>query len=456
MNCSCGHIFETTPRRLDIGNWCGFCCNPPKKLCEDDNCKSCFEKSFAAHKFAPRWSKKNDLTARQVFRSSMKMVVFDCDLCGHDYTVAPNSVGDLSRCSYCHGMKLCEKEECKYCFERSFASHQFASRWSKKNVLTARQVVKGCNKTFSFDCEICNHTFECMINSFSKSTGCPYCAIPSRKRCVDKNCKSCFERSFASHPRAKFWNGSNDCTPREISKACHRHIIMNCDSCEHTFETTPADVSSGSWCPYCAKPCKRLCDDLKCKTCLEHSFAAHPKSKYLCEGDPRQIFRGSGQIYEFICEIGHKFKSSISHITTNNSWCPSCYLKTQSKVNEFLVFHFGQDEVIPEFSFPSMGRSRFDFALPIFKIIIEIDGEQHFRQVRNWNSPEEALKRDVSKMETALLNGYSIIRIYQPDIASDKLDWKELIVQNVQKYEKPTFLYFSTISNIYDNHKKSM
>ena len=62
-----------------------------------------------------------------------------------------------------------------------------------------------------------------------------------------------------------------------------------------------------------------------------------------------------------------------------------------------------------------------------------MDGEQHFRQVRNWLPPEEMHKRDLYKMNCANNNNYSIIRIYQPDVYSNKYDWVNELVNSSQK-----------------------
>lgn len=33
-----------------VCGWCPYCSNPPQRLCENDECKECFEKSFASDK----------------------------------------------------------------------------------------------------------------------------------------------------------------------------------------------------------------------------------------------------------------------------------------------------------------------------------------------------------------------------------------------------------------------
>jgi len=69
----------------------------------------------------------------------------------------------------------------------------------------------------------------------------------------------------------------------------------------------------------------------------------------------------------------------------------------------------------------------FDFCIPEHKIIIELDGVQHFQQVRNWSSPQEQFENDKYKEECANENGYSIIRLLQEDVFNDSYDWvKEL------------------------------
>ena len=46
----------------------------------------------------------------------------------------------------CSDKKLCDKEDCKKCFEKSFASHEKAKYWSNTNELKPNQVSKGSGK----------------------------------------------------------------------------------------------------------------------------------------------------------------------------------------------------------------------------------------------------------------------------------------------------------------------
>jgi very-short-patch-repair endonuclease len=71
----------------------------------------------------------------------------------------------------------------------------------------------------------------------------------------------------------------------------------------------------------------------------------------------------------------------------------------------------------------SKDKLRFDYCIEQYKLIIELDGMQHFAQVSSWQPPEYVQNRDKFKMNLALEHGYSIIRILQKDVWTNKKDW---------------------------------
>jgi very-short-patch-repair endonuclease len=97
-------------------------------------------------------------------------------------------------------------------------------------------------------------------------------------------------------------------------------------------------------------------------------------------------------------------------------------------------------------------NKRYDFCFPEYKLIIEIDGDQHFRQVSNWCCPEITLQNDIQKMKIAFENGYSVLRIYQPDIWNDNIDWRQAILNNMYLRTIPSVTYFSSNPEIYSRH----
>ena len=73
----------------------------------------------------------------------------------------------------------------------------------------------------------------------------------------------------------------------------------------------------------------------------------------------------------------------------------------------------------------------FDFVLLDEKIIIELDGIQHFKQVSNWLSLDIQHERDIYKMKCANKNGYSVIRIFQEDVYNNTILWKDLLLNHI-------------------------
>lgn len=67
----------------------------------------------------------------------------------------------------------------------------------------------------------------------------------------------------------------------------------------------------------------------------------------------------------------------------------------------------------------------FDFALAADKILIELDGPEHFT-----SCPHE---RDVYKQKCANKNGYRMIRVLQTDVWDDKNDWLAKVLAAIEE-----------------------
>ena len=84
------------------------------KLCENDNCKKCYDISFASHRKSTYWSAKNKNNApRQVLKGSDKKYWFDCNIYQHSFEKTPRGFGekDVERqrgCTICSKQTLCE------------------------------------------------------------------------------------------------------------------------------------------------------------------------------------------------------------------------------------------------------------------------------------------------------------------------------------------------------------
>jgi very-short-patch-repair endonuclease len=337
-------------------------------------------------------------------------------------------------------------------FERSFASHPKSKYWSELNELKPQEAFKSTNKKFWFNCDNCCHKFEIILSNITNlHRWCPYCSKPPNMLC-ENDCIICFEKSFASHPKSTYWSSKNELNPRQVFKSSNTKFWFNCNECNHEFECALNNINAGKWCSYCAN--KILCENDNCKICFDKSFASHPKSKFWNEQNkvnPKQVFNSSSKKFIFNCFVcKNVFESSINNITNKNNmtWCPYCKNKTELKLFNWLK---QQNYIVKSqirFNWCKNQRTLpFDFVLEQYKLIIELDGPQHFKQISNWNSPEDTKIKDDLKNTLSLENGYSLIRICQIIVFNDVENWRNQLKQVIKKYDKPELI---KIGNIYN------
>ena len=57
------------------------------------------------------------------------------------------------------------------------------------------------------------------------------CSISSKKLCGV--CDTCNKRSFASHPKAKYWSDKNEKKPEDVHLQSNKKFIFDCEDCGH-------------------------------------------------------------------------------------------------------------------------------------------------------------------------------------------------------------------------------
>ena len=85
-------------------------------------------------------------------------------------------------------------------------------------------------------CKMCN----------MRSGKCNYCL--NRKRCDEIDCTLCFNNSFASHEKSKYWSPSNILTARQAHKLSKNKFNFLCDLCYHEFDKSLTQIDRGQWC----------------------------------------------------------------------------------------------------------------------------------------------------------------------------------------------------------------
>lgn len=402
-----------------------------KKLCKLISCTKCFDRSFASHERSKFWSKKNTISPREVFKSCNQKFIFDCKECGHELIICPNNISSGQWCKYCNTSKLCDNIDCKFCFKRSFASHPMSASWSPRNAKSAREYSLGSEAKCWFICKDCEHEFNTTLYIIKLDKLCPYCS--NQTLCDDEECLMCCSKSCQSNSLiCKSWSSKNTFSPRDIFLKSNKKIYLNCTDCNHELYIIANKFNTKEGCcKYCTN--KVLCSDKDCKICFEKSFASH--SKVSCWSskntiNPREIFKGSEKSCKFNCnKCSNEFESKLYNVLTGY-WCPYCKNKSEGKLLEYLEKEYPgiQKQLRFEWCVNEKTKQKlpFDFGISDNKILIELDGEQHFTEISNWGSPEIIQEKDIIKINKCIENGYSIIHLYQPYVWNNTIDWKIL------------------------------
>jgi hypothetical protein len=356
-----------------------------------------FERSFASNPSFRFFAQDLNITIdpRKITKKSGKEMIMRCPTCNHIFSSSPHQI---NKCKFCEHQALCENYDCLMCFGHSLASRHFrgieefkrfnellASGASdgviyplflkscamynfRNNEESCRMIFKSSSKKeCSFICYNCGHSFPNVPSHVEELQDCPFCSPNNAKMLCpkDKNCEKCFAKSFASHPRAAYWDfregKNNGLTPHDVFKSGTHRADMICGECHNPFSLTCNNISTGFWCPLCKK-------------------------------------KTEAKVLPFLSSIpGRVFKYQYN---------PLWLLDPLTN-----------------------GRRSFDFTDVENKSALEIDGDQHFYDKIHWGSTgEENLEKDIQKMILAVNQKFSGVRIYQVDVLFDKYDWKKWII----------------------------
>ena len=97
---SCNHDFDSTLSHVAAERWCPYCSN--KKLCENDTCITCLEKSFSIHEKSKYWNYNiNNILPRHLFINSHEKCWFKCEK-DHVFDIKLDAISSGKNwCRYC-------------------------------------------------------------------------------------------------------------------------------------------------------------------------------------------------------------------------------------------------------------------------------------------------------------------------------------------------------------------
>jgi hypothetical protein len=171
----------------------------------------------------------------------------------------------------------------------------------------ASEISPGSHKILSWKCKL-GHTWKTSPKSrVQDNLGCPICS--DRKILIGFN-----------DLRTKYPTIADEADGWDASKVIHgSHTSKNwiCGKGHRWKAFVNSRTRIGVGCPYCANK--------KVLVGFNDLQTTHPEIAQSAFGwDPKTLTAGSGINVEWICELGHKWKTKPSHRTGNKSDCPTC------------------------------------------------------------------------------------------------------------------------------------
>jgi hypothetical protein len=435
FDCGCSHEFPAIIRnRVNATTkGCPHCAPNPTALCVHRSIV------FTHLDIVKGWhpTKNGDLLPSMVRKSSDKEVWWLCPNkcpygCLHEFKRSVDA--HIRQCS--GGCPFCNVGTTSICFHDSitFTHPDIAKEWhpTLNGNLKPTDVTSGNCKGAWWICtkNLLHMDYYQVISDRKNHEGCPNCREYSlflQKENFTSLGAKFPEIAKLLHPTKNGPVDSMDIpwsSPQKLWWLCPEKCPYGCI---HEYEQRVSNKTvQKHGCSWCATN-----QTMKCyHQSLEFKFPEiaklwdHVKNSPL---KPSEVSSGTNLQVWWMCKNGHSHIQVISD-KVRGIGCSKCRLKTQEMVLKFLeskfsnVAHEKDFEWCPSLSDSSRARIKFDIVIE--KIIIEVDGPQHFMQVMNWKSPEKQRESDVRKMRLAIDNGFIVIRILQVDVYYNKYDWK--------------------------------
>lgn len=272
----------------------------------------------------------------------------------------------------------------------------------------------GSNTKVWWKCPVADdHEWEALIYKRINGNGCSCCR---GLKVVLSNCLA------TTNPEAaEQWNHTKNfpLTPFDVTAKSNKKVWWKCSKeNDHEWESTISNKTRDSThmgCNCCAGK-KVVLSNCLSTTHPEISKKFHPTKNLPLT--PFDVTFGSDKKVWWQCDKNenHEWSATIIKVTTGNTDCPDCNdshgeRKIKNILNEMNI-HYEIEKKFDDCKHKQ--KLPFDFYIPKYNILIEYDGEQHFRPIKifggitKFNKTKEM---DKIKTEYATKNNIPLLRI---------------------------------------------
>lgn len=331
--------------------------------------------------------------------NTSRKVKVECVTCGKIWDAPPHYLINGSGCKECRDAINVEK--------RKLTHEQFMEKVAP--VLNVNIEIAGRYSGYSSKirciCKKCGHVWDAFPSVLLRSGGCPNCAgiLKTHEDFVDEISKI--------HPTI------NIISKYKTSK---EPVQCECSVCGTRWDTSPSNLKIRLGCPSCSrdivserfrKPNEQFVDELK---------SISPTIELLEE------YKSSKEPIKCKCAVCGYIWYPIPSNLLKGFGCLKCSQKRPK--NERLVDDIltsNHIEFVPWKTFDDLfgvsgGKLSYDFYIPELRLLIEVQGEQHYRPVEIFGGEKSFLtqqEHDKRKREYAKQNNYDLVEIkYDEDV----------------------------------------
>ena len=328
------------------------------------------------------------------YERSAKKIECCCLIHNYKWFAKPNNLLNKRGCPLCGNEKLRDY--------KLFSQEEFVNKLKNINpYISVLGDYKGNKENIEVKCLKCNYKWTTKGNSLLQGKGCPKCGGSLKKTNEDFELEL---KNVKPHiiPIEKY-SGA-------LTNIKFRCLIHNCE-----WYDTPVHVLRDRGCPECAKESYRELRMKPHQVFIDEMKIINPQIEILSE------YNGVQNKLLCQCKIDNHKWMSYPNSLLKGYGCPICasYFKSkgEEKISNFLKIN--NIEFLTQYSFDKLvglkgGLLLYDFYIPKYNILIEYNGEQHYRPIDYFGGEEKfkvQQEHDRRKREYAENNGFQFIEI---------------------------------------------
>lgn len=373
-----------------------------------------------------RWDyDKNIISPKEISYRSNKKFYFKCPRELHEskpfmlsnITKPDRKTRVVLRCDKCESIG-------QYLVD-NFGESGINNYWSTKNNVDPFLIPKGTAKKYYIKCQKNREHSDYLttMNNFINGNRRPYC---NSKIIYYKDSFGYWAENNIDNFKNKYWDLSNHVDYYELSTQTKQKIKIKCQEKTYhgVYEISCDNFYKGRRCPYCAGKKTHKYDSFGYKYPDLLKFWKYEM------GSPYEILPMSNKKVTFNCEKHGDFTMIMCDFTESYYHCPKCAEDSKISSYEQMVQNYLNDKNIKfltEYDCnispinPKTGRMLpYDNELIDYKIIIEVNGAQHYQNKTIWfGKTEEEQKyhfeyqkwKDQYKKEYAIKKGYKFLEL---------------------------------------------